>query len=251
MEMTLGLWISIFGIALVLTMLGLGGGLIFTPLFLIIGFAKADAASASLFLNFVAAASATWTYARKGMVDYSIAVPLIISSCLASPLGAMANLYINVKPFMVILVIVLALAGWRMLTSPPPVGDYASVGAGKKIGVGALVGGSIGFIGGMLGIGGGVFIVPLLIYGVKTPTKTAAASSAFIVCFSSLVGFFSYASMGSVNWGFILPAAVACFIGGQAGSRIMSGGFKGKNIRRLFSLVLFLLCAKLIWQFIL
>ncbi len=247
----LGLLAAIFAIALVLTMLGLGGGLIFTPLFLILGYAKADAASASLFLNFIAAASAAFTYARKGMVDYSLAVPLIVSSCLAAPLGAMTNLHIDVKPFMVILVVVLALAGWRMLTSPPPKVERDETDPGKKILAGAAIGGLIGFTGGMLGIGGGVFIVPLLIYGVKTPTKIAAASSAFIVCFSSLAGFFSYATVVDINWGFVLPAAVACLLGGQAGSRIMSGGFKGKYIRRLFSLVLFLLCIKLMWQFIL
>ena len=45
-----------------------------------------------------------------------------------------------------------------------------------------------GPLGGLLGIGGGVFIVPLLIYILKTPTKIAAASSTFIVCFSSFTG---------------------------------------------------------------
>ncbi|MCG8566576.1 MAG: sulfite exporter TauE/SafE family protein [Desulfobacterales bacterium] len=251
MGISLGLLVAIFFIALVLTMLGLGGGLIFTPLFLILGYAKTDAASVSLFLNFTAAASAAYTYARKGMVDFSLSVPLIVSSCLLAPLGALVNLHIDVKPFMVALIIVLILAGWRMLTTPPPPGDYQSVDGKTKLILGSAIGSLIGFTGGMLGIGGGVFIVPLLIYGVKTPTKVAAASSAFIVCFSSLAGFFSYAGAGAVDWGFLVPAALVCFVGGQAGSRIMSGGFKSKNIRRLFSLVLFLLCLKLIWQFIL
>ena len=49
---------AIFLISLVLTMVGLGGGLIFSPLFVILGFVKAEAAAASLFLNLVAAASA-------------------------------------------------------------------------------------------------------------------------------------------------------------------------------------------------
>ena len=53
---------AIFLISLVLTMVGLGGGLIFSPLFVILGFAKSEAASASLFLNLIAAASAAYTY---------------------------------------------------------------------------------------------------------------------------------------------------------------------------------------------
>ena len=71
MNITLLLAAAIFLISLLLTMVGLGGGLIFSPLFVILGFAKADAASASLFLNLIAAASAAFTYARKKMVDFS------------------------------------------------------------------------------------------------------------------------------------------------------------------------------------
>ena len=54
--------------------------------------------------------------------------------------------------------------------------------------------------------------------------------------------------MGTVNWMFILPAAFASFVGGQAGARIMSTKLKGKSIRVIFSILLFALCAKLIHQ---
>ena len=63
-----------------------------------------------------------------------------------------------------------------------------------------------------------------------------------------MTGFLGYMSVAQINWGFILPAAVAALIGGQAGARIMSGGMKSKTIRRIFSVVLFLLCAKLLYQ---
>ena len=239
---------AIFLISLILTMVGLGGGLIFSPLFVILGFAKSDAASASLFLNLIAAASAAYTYSRKKMVDFSLAVPLIISSSLAAPLGSYFNVRIETKPFLIILAVVLALAGIRMLISPPSETKASDMASSRKIVGGICIGACIGIIGGLLGIGGGVFIVPLLIYVMKTPTKIAAASSTFIVCFSSLTGFLGYASMGTINWMFILPAAVASFLGGQAGARIMSTKLKGKSIRVIFSILLFALCAKLLHQ---
>lgn len=62
---------TIFLISFVMTMVGLGEGLIFSPLFVILGFAKSQAASISLFLNLIAAASAAFAYARKKMVDFS------------------------------------------------------------------------------------------------------------------------------------------------------------------------------------
>jgi uncharacterized membrane protein YfcA len=239
---------AIFFISLMLTMVGLGGGLIFSPLFLILGFAKSEAASASLFLNLVAAASAAYTYSRKKMVDFSLSIPLIISSGLAAPVGAFLNVRIEVQPFLIIFAIVLAMAGIRMLMSPAAEVEADAMGPSKKIIGGIGIGASIGVMGGLLGIGGGVFIVPLLIYVMKTPTKVAAASSTFIVCFSSLTGFLGYVSIEKVNWMFILPAAVASFAGGQAGARIMSARLKGKSIRVIFGIILFVLCAKLLHQ---
>ncbi len=135
-----------------------------------------------------------------------------------------------------------------MLMSPPMETAGIDISPAKKIIGDSAIGFCIGLMGGLLGIGGGVFIVPLLIYVLKTPTKIAAASSTFIVCVSSLTGFLGYASMDSIDWLFILPAAVASFTGGLAGAKIMSTRLKGKNIRVMFSVILFILCAKLLHQ---
>jgi uncharacterized membrane protein YfcA len=239
---------TIFTISMVLTMVGLGGGLIFSPLFLLLGYVKAEAASTSLFLNMLAAASAAYTYSRKKMVDFNLSIPLIISSSAAAPIGSVMNVGLDLKPFLVIMAVVLALAGIRMLVSPTSEGEPSPMGRTRKIIGGIAIGACIGFIGGLLGIGGGVFIVPLLIYGLKTPTKIAAASSTFIVCFSSLTGFLGYASMAVINWRFVLPIAAASFTGGLIGARIMSSRVKGKTIRILFSFILFALGAKLMHQ---
>ncbi|MFO7495848.1 MAG: sulfite exporter TauE/SafE family protein [Desulfobacterales bacterium] len=239
---------AVFLISLGLTMVGLGGGLIFSPLFVILGMAKTEAASASLFLNLIAAGSAAFAYSRKNMVDFSLAIPLIVASSLAAPIGSYFNVRIDSKPFLIIMAIVLALAGARMLLPPPGAAESSGMSPAQKVAGGIAIGVCIGFMGGLLGIGGGVFVVPLLIYALKTPTKIAAASSTFIVCFSSLTGFLGYAVMEKINWVFILPAAAAAFAGGQAGARIMSTRLKGRSIRVIFSIILFALCAKLLHQ---
>ncbi len=239
---------AVFLISLVLTMVGLGGGLIFSPLFVILELPKTAAASASLFLNLIAAGAASFTYTRRKMVDFSVSIPLIISSSLAAPIGSYFNVRIDLKPFLVIMAVVLALAGARMLMPPPGDAGGGGMPPSKKFAGGIAIGACIGLMGGLLGIGGGVFVVPLLIYVLKTPTKIAAASSTFIVCFSSLTGFLGYAAMEKINWVFILPAALASFAGGQAGARIMSTRLKGKSIRIIFSIILFGLCAKLLHQ---
>ena len=239
------LLIVIFLSSLVLTMVGLGGGLIFSPLFVLLKFPVSTAVSASLFLNAIAAASAAITYFRKKMVDVKVGLPLLIASTISAPLGAVLTQKINVRIFTGVLALVIFLAAMRMLFSGKIEAERAEISMARKIIGGGVIGAVIGVMAGFLGIGGGVFIVPLLIYVLKVPTKMAAATSIFIVVFSSLSGFVTHISIADTDWKFILTAAVFSFLGGQAGSRIMSEKLKGKTVRRIFGVVLILFALKL------
>ncbi len=239
------LLIVIFLSSLVLTMVGLGGGLIFSPLFVLLKFPVSTAVSASLFLNAIAAASAAITYFRKKMVDVKVGLPLLIASTISAPLGAVLTQKINVRIFTGVLALVIFLAAMRMLFSGKIEAERAEISMARKIIGGGAIGAVIGVMAGFLGIGGGVFIVPLLIYVLKVPTKMAAATSIFIVVFSSLSGFVTHISIAATDWKFILTAAVFSFLGGQAGSRIMSEKLKGKTVRRIFGVVLILFALKL------
>ncbi|MBC8460225.1 MAG: sulfite exporter TauE/SafE family protein [Deltaproteobacteria bacterium] len=239
------LLIVIFSSSLILTMIGLGGGLIFSPLFVLLGFTKSMAAATSLFLNGIAAASASIVYCRKGMVDFSVSLPLIITSSLGAPLGAMLTYRVNLKLFVGIMAAVIFLAALRMLFSVKVTDHGTGVSQQRKVVGGGIIGLVIGFLAGLLGIGGGVFVVPLLIYFLGLSTKIAAASSMFIVCFSSLTGFITHASITTIDWSFVLPAAACSFAGGQIGSRIMAERLRGRTIRIIFAIVLLALSAKL------
>jgi uncharacterized membrane protein YfcA len=227
-------------------MVGLGGGLIFSPLFILLSFPVSTAVSASLFLNGIAALSAAITYFRRKMVDVQIGVPLILSSSLAAPLGAMTTSSVNIRAFSTIMATVIVLAAIRMLLSGPVESETEEIGIWKRSIGGGAVGLVIGFMAGLLGIGGGVFIVPLLIYLLKVPTKIAAATSIFIVVFSSFSGFVTHVSLARADWKFILVAACFSFAGAQVGSRIMAEKLKGRTVRRLFGIVLLAFAFKLI-----
>lgn len=236
----------IFTASFILTMVGLGGGLIFSPLFILLEFPVHTAVSASLFLNGIAAISATITYFRKKMIDVQIGIPLIISSSLFAPLGAYTTSQVNIKLFTAVLAGVIFLAAIRMLFSKKVESEGIITGAARKIIGGGIIGLIIGFVAGLLGIGGGVFIVPLLIYILKVPTKIAAATSIFIVVFSSFSGFLAHVSIARPDWKFILLAAAFSFAGGQLGSRIMAEKLKGTTVRKIFGGVLFIFVLKLL-----
>ncbi len=233
-------------ISLILTMVGLGGGLIFSPLFILLDYPVSTAVSASLFLNGTAAISAAIIYFRKKMVDIKIALPLIISASLFAPVGAYVTSRVNIQLFTAILACVIFTASLRMLFSGKVESEVTDVSASRKIIGGGAIGMVTGFISGLLGIGGGVFIVPLLIYILKVPTKIAAATSIFIVVFSSFSGFAAHVTIVTPDWKFILLAAIFSFAGGQIGARIMAEKLKGKTLRRIFGVVLLIFVVRLL-----
>lgn len=236
----------ILAISFVLTMVGLGGGLVFAPLFVLLDFPLQTAVCTSLFLNGTAATAAAITYARRRMVDFQAGLPLLLASTAAAPLGALLTARLPVRLFTLILAAVISVAALRMLFSGQPARATEPIGAARRTVGGAAVGGLIGLAGGLLGIGGGVFIVPLLIYVLRLPPKTAAATSIFVVVFSSFSGFLAHFSLAAIQWRFILLAGVFSFAGGQLGSRIMAERLKGRTVRRLFGGVLVLFVFKLL-----
>ena len=240
----------IFAASFVLTMVGLGGGLIFAPLFVLLQYPVNEAVGASLFLNGIAALSAAINYFRQRMIDLHIGLPLIVSSTLSAPLGAYTTSKVDLRVFTALLAAVILLAAVRMTFSKKMESNQNAVSTSRKIIGGGIIGILIGYTGGMLGIGGGVFIVPLLIYILNVPTKIAAATSIFIVVFSSFSGFVAHITIAAPDWKFILLAAVFSFAGGQLGSRLMITKLKGSTIRRIFACVLLIFVFKLIQRII-
>lgn len=235
----------VFSTSFILTMVGLGGALIYTPLFIILKFPVTTAVSTALFLNGIAALSAAIVYFQKKLVDLRIGLPLLVTSALSAPFGAMVTSRINLRVFTIILALVIFLAAIRMLLSKEVESEGISIGPTRRVIYGGCIGVLIGFTAGMLGIGGGVFVVPLLIYLLKVPAKTAAATSMFIVVFPSFTGFVSHVSLADVDWNFVLSAAIFSFIGGQIGSRIMVKRLRGRTVRQIFGVVLLLFVFKL------
>ncbi len=240
------LLIIIFLSSLILTMVGLGGGLIFSPLFVLLGYPLTTAVSASLFLNGIAAFSAAITYYRKKMIDIKTAIPLLVSSTLAAPFGAMLTGLVDRRIFSGILAVIIFMAAMRMIFSGKAGGEKQASNYKNSLIGGTAIGIIVGVMAGLLGIGGGVFIVPLLIYVLKMHPRKAAATSIFIVVFSSFSGFVAHITLASTDWKFILFAALFSFSGGSLGSKIMSEKLKGKAVSRIFGVILLIFFVKLI-----
>jgi uncharacterized membrane protein YfcA len=113
--------------------------------------------------------------------------------------------------------------------------------------IGAPVGGVAGFIGGLLGVGGGNIIVPALVW-LDIPAKKASATSSFIVIFSSLAGFAGRASLGNLD-GWLLAYTVAGSVAGALlGSWLMSKKLQNKHVKAIIGILLYVIAGKMLFD---
>jgi uncharacterized membrane protein YfcA len=224
-------------IALVFAMIGLGGSQLYIPILFWLGMDfKTQAIPLGILLNIINSSSAAWTYGRRRMIAWKVAVPFGIAMVLFAPLGTWINVTLPTKPIILIFALFTASAGVLMLSRWRPKGDGLS--PGQLVFLGITAGSVLGFFAGLIGRGGGSFVVPLL-YIAGLEAKVAAATSALVVTFSGTSSFVSHiASAARPVWGVWILCAIAVFLGGQIGSRLMAEKLKPRSVRLVFGWIL-------------
>lgn len=243
MDLLLIVFIAFF-VAVVFSMLGLGGAIIYTPLFFWSGLPLLVAIPMALLLNSITTASASITYFRQGLVKTRIALPIIFTTMLGALVGSFLASRVNVQFIVSLLSIILILAAIRLLFFSRII---SSPDARKIRWAGALSGLIIGTVSSLVGIGGGTFIVPLLmILGLET--RNAVATSAFIVTFMSLSGFVGHFGFGQhiLDMRSLLFAGMAAFTGAQVGSVFIFNRTSSRTIEKIFATILIITAFKLI-----
>ncbi len=244
------LGLVILSLAFLFSMLGLGGSMLYIPVFTWFGMdLKAVAIPTGLLLNGVTALSATIYYLRSGMVDVRGAVPMIVASFIAAPVGAVLTPAVPTDALKILFSFGMLIGGLIMLLRSSSREPDALLPFGKRAIVTAGVGLGIGFVAGLLGIGGGFLFVPTLI-AVGYPTKRAAATSAFVVVFSSFSGFAGHVAQGHYDWRVMAAGLIAVVIGSQIGAKVMKEKMKARWIKQVFGMLLLGVAARFAWPII-
>ncbi len=226
-----------FVIAFVFSMLGMGGSQLYIPILYWMGLDfKTEAVPLGMLLNVVNSSSAAITYARSKLLVWPVAIPFAAAMIAFAPLGVWLNVQLPVKPLLVFFALftaaaaVLMLSGWK-----PKRGDLSSRG---RTMLGLTAGSGLGTVAGLIGRGGGSFVVPLL-YIAGLEARSAAATSAFVVTCSGTSSFISHlATAAQPQWGVWISSVAAVLLGSQVGSRIMAGRMKSRTVKRVFGWVL-------------
>ncbi|HYX05678.1 MAG TPA: sulfite exporter TauE/SafE family protein [Bacteroidales bacterium] len=231
----------------VFAMLGLGGGMVYVPVLNWAGFDMVSVAiPLGLLLNGLNTLLVLIPFARKRLVDWRGGAVMAVTALIASPIGAMTSDKVPVQVLKILFAAMVVAAALRTLWASRLPEPDRMMSMKKRSIIGFFVGGFAGFIGGMLGLGGGFIIAPILMMmGYKT--KEAAATTAFVVTFSSFSGYLGHVSQGNMNSGLTAIVVIAVIIGSQLGGRYMTRKAKSKQVKVIYAVVLFLIAFKMIF----
>lgn len=195
----------------------------------------------ALLLNLFVAGISFFHFWKQGFFRWKLFVVFAISSVPMAYIGGMLN--VDVKTYKVILGILLIFAIIRMLGfASKEVKEFTAVRWVEGLGTGAV----IGFFSGLIGIGGGIILSPVILIFRWGSVKEAAAVSALFIWVNSAAGLLGQLTEGvkilSGSWILVLLALTGGFLGGYIGSKKLNN----KNLRHLLAFVLILASIKLI-----
>jgi uncharacterized membrane protein YfcA len=195
----------------------------------------------ALLLNILVSAIAFLFYYREKLFKWKLFYPFAITSIPFSFLGG----YIKIDPtyYKVLLALVLLISIVRILFYfKKDTKELKPVAIHKAL----LIGAFIGFLSGMLGIGGGILLSPLILILGWADMKQTAAVSALFIFVNSISGFFGFISHGGAFPNYMLPVLCIVCAGGLLGGYLGAKKFNTQILRYVLSAVLLVASLKLI-----
>lgn len=229
-------------------MLGLGGGIIISPILILTGFLPSQVASTSLLAVASTGASSTLSYSIKKRINYSIGIKVSAFAVPFSVIGALVSSSLNPDTFKLYFAILLISTSFYLLFRrqiKEDKRDHAE--SGKLISNTLLYGGSsaAGFISSLFGIGGGIIFVPLLFAVKKLSMQQSVATSQLSILITSIAGILTHSILFQQDYVFAGSLALGALAGAQVGSFIAIK-ISERLLTILFSISLIIISIQLI-----
>lgn len=234
------------------SIIGIGGGIIITPVLALMGFSPAHIASTSLMAVASSSTSSTIAYSRQARIDYSIGLKMVIFSIPGSIVGAFISNTISLEFFKISFAILLMLTGIYILFKNSLLKKKSDDQSKSAFSLFLCYTGTFiaGIISSLFGVGGGIIFVPIMVLIFQMTMAKAAPTSQLILFITSLVGTFTYILLSKPDYLNALFLAGGAFIGGQIGATL-SNYLKEKILQKLLSIFLIAVAIKLILDVIL
>lgn len=197
---------------------GVGGAVISTPAIRLLGVSAAFAVGTTLPSILPSAATGTWRYTRERLVRWQVVAWTTPAGILAAVAGSFLSQEVpgDGHWLMILTAVLLGVTAWRMVHErPPPPPDHRTH-RGVLVGVGAAA----GLLSGLLGVGGGIVMVPGFAEVARIPLRSALATSLVCVGLFAVPGTLAHWHVGDVDWRTAILLSIGVVPGARLGAQL-------------------------------
>jgi uncharacterized membrane protein YfcA len=223
---------------------GAGSGVALIPILHFLGLDFTLAKAIGLFAGATTTITSSVMNIKRKVVEYGFVIPIASMMLLFAPIGAYSSRFIDEDIVKFLFMLMLFYSATMMMFGK----KKALFHVEGRIAL-MVVGAFVGFLAGLLGVGGGNILIPLLALLGFAPKKVAVAVS-FVVPFSALGSFFTYASYVQLDWILLGVVALSAIVGGYIGNYMMQFKLEQHHIKKLMALLLYMLALKLLFGFL-
>lgn len=243
------LFFLFFLIAVIYASAGFGGGSSYLAVLTLFSIPMATLRPVALLCNLVVVVGNLWIFHRNGFLRWRKSSLVVLAGLPFSFLGGYWKL--SERGFFVLLGFSLLAAGLAMLLQPKQ--EVLESGAHRRLAPtgDVALGGGLGLLAGLTGIGGGIFLSPVLqLLRWDTPKTIAATASLFIFCQSTAGLAGQLTRQATINWTFVWPLLLAVWAGGQVGARWSAIRLSQILVRNLTAALVLYAGVNILWQYL-
>lgn len=233
--------VMVFLAAMLYAAAGQGGGSAYLAAMALFAVPPAIMKPSALLLNIVVAGIASLKYYRQHAFSLSLFWPLFIASIPAAYLGGSVSL--SNGPYHVFVGLILLYCAWHTFSSAADTLELTKPSPNALL----LTGASIGLVSGLTGVGGGIFLGPLLLYFRWASPKSMASICAVFILLNSIAGLAGSlpAEFHPAMPSFIVLVLFGAYLGAEFGSARLSPEW----VQRLLAGLLLLAGSRMLWRF--
>ncbi len=236
--------LMILAVAALYASVGHAGASGYIAVFALVGLNPALMKPSALALNILVAGVATFQFSRAGLVSWRLLLPMLVASVPAAYLGGSITLSASVFRMMVgAMLLWAAVQTWLAANRTT---NEASLARSPSIPVLLAIGLSLGLVSGLTGVGGGIFLSPVLLLMRWAPTRHVSGTAAVFILANSIAALIAMLMQGQALPP-SLPVWAGCALaGGWIGAHLGSRRLQAPIIRRLLAVVLLVAAVKML-----
>ena len=242
LDPSISLWLLLLVavMAILYSSVGHGGASGYLAAMALFGLEPAMMKPAALTMNIFVTLLVLWRFSRSGPFNWRLFLPFAIASV---PMAFIGGAYtLNSSVYRVLVGFALLLAMWRLLRE----GDDSDDIQMPVLWVALPVGAALGLVSGLTGVGGGIFLSPLLLLFHWTSMRGSVAIAAAFILLNSIAGLAGYVSTAT-QWPAGIPVlVVTAMLGGLIGAELGARRLAPKHLRKALAVVLAVAGVKMI-----